>query len=222
MTDYKEMVKILIHDLRSVLSEILGSIYLINHGNFNDEEKGEFLKCIEESAWSANMLIEDLPRWSRWKNNGDLEKKEINLLNILKNIINLVSLLSKRKKISIKIPENNIFILGDEIAVKLIMRNILTNALKFSSENSVVEIHYIEEADFNQIIIKDYGIGMDENTINSILKQKVCPQIDTDNKISTGIGWSLCTDLIQKMNGRIEIESEVGQGTSIKIFLPMA
>jgi len=102
------------------------------------------------------------------------------------------------------------------------MRNIISNAIKFTNQNGQINI-YAEKVDKNAIItVSDNGIGIDKNILPKLWELRTDnTTLGTNNEKGTGFGLILCKELIEKHNGQIWVESEVGKGSDFKFTLPL-
>lgn len=113
-------------------------------------------------------------------------------------------------------------VLADQESLKIILRNLLDNAIKFSNSNGKIKI-YTQHANDNycDLIIEDTGIGMSDSTRKNLLKESLLLSKKENEDIEgTGLGLQLCKSLIQKNNGKFSIESELGKGTKMIVSLP--
>ena len=107
-------------------------------------------------------------------------------------------------------------------SLKIVLRNLLDNAIKFSNENGKISFYTLENnPEFCQLILEDTGLGMDEKTIKEILKDdELLAKKGETKTIGTGLGMQLCKQMIQKNGGTIRIESERHKGTKIILTFP--
>ena len=105
--------------------------------------------------------------------------------------------------------------------LETIIRNLVSNAIKFTKKNGVVTISAKQFSDKVKVSIADTGIGMDKELINDLFKvDKQTNRKGTDNEPSTGLGLILCYEFIEKHGGNIKVESEVGKGSTFSFTLP--
>lgn len=116
----------------------------------------------------------------------------------------------------------NIFLFVDLDSLKIVFRNLLDNAIKFSNENGQINFSAIDlDSDFCQVIIQDSGIGMSEKTISELLQEgELLAKKGNSEIIGTGLGLQLCKQMIKKNNGTFTIESEPGKGTKMILTFP--
>jgi signal transduction histidine kinase len=116
----------------------------------------------------------------------------------------------------------NIFIFVDLDSLKIVLRNLLDNAIKFSNENGKISFYTQENnSDFCQLVLEDTGLGMDEETIVALLKDdELLAKKGKSETIGTGLGMQLCKQMIKKNGGTIQIESELHKGTKMILTFP--
>ncbi|MBN1118399.1 MAG: hypothetical protein JXA77_14405 [Bacteroidales bacterium] len=219
------LFSIIAHDLSSPFNTILGfsELLMMRYGTLEDEEKQEYIKIINTSSDKLYSLLQNLLLWA-----GSQTKKisyfpeDLEVISIINENIELRSENLKNKNISIKIdcPEH-ISIWADADMFKTIIRNVLSNAIKFTSANGTITFYSSEEKDYITIIVKDTGIGMNNSTIKEILSSEIInPGTGTAGERGSGLGLTLCRDFILMNNGKMDIQSEEGKGTSVILSLP--
>lgn len=116
----------------------------------------------------------------------------------------------------------NIFIFVDLDSLKIVLRNLLDNAIKFSNENGKISFYSVEtHTDFCQLVLEDTGLGMSVNTINELLADnELLAKKSNSEIIGTGLGMQLCKQMIKKNDGTLAIESEVNKGTKMILSFP--
>lgn len=214
------LYSVLCHDLMSPVSAInqLTKITLDNFDEYSKDELSIVLNAINQTSDSIQNLLNNMLKYSIHTNDLSFKLLEWNLNEIINEVLNVIFININHKNIEIinNIP-NSLNIVADINTLSSVFRNILINAVKFSYENSKIEINVM---DYNlQIVveIKDYGVGMSKETLNKLLKSNVSSKFGTNNEKGHGIGLLLCKELMELNNGSIWIESELGKGTSFFI-----
>jgi signal transduction histidine kinase len=144
---------------------------------------------------------------------------------IMEHSIRTIELQARNKEISIvrKISPEDLKVFADYQMTTSIIRNLVSNAVKFSHRKGQIEIlasgsneHFLE------IMIRDNGVGMDEDTLRKLFRiDSIMPTPGTEGESSTGLGLIICNEYILKHQGRIWIESEVDKGTCVHFTLPV-
>ncbi len=221
-----KLFSIVSHDLRSSVNALKSSNtkLLNNLETKNYSELDSLLHKNNAIANSSYNLLDNLLNWAQQQTNQlFFQKESLHLHSIVQQVEYNYKPLASNKNIElINKVEKNIFVFMDLDSLKIIMRNILDNALKFSKENGIISIYtQNSEADFIKLIIEDSGIGMSANVIQELLQENI--QLSKKNNkeiIGTGLGMQLCKSMIAKNEGKLDIESKEGLGTKIILFLP--
>lgn len=205
------------HDLKAPLRGIDGysQLLLENVENKLDAESIAFLNYIRISAEQMNILIEDLLAYSRMERK-DFQAQKVEIKPLIENLLNQLSnsIDEHKVKIIVDIPENY-NLLVDQDGLTLILRNLLDNAIKFSTKVSKAEIEVVCKEDPEKwlIFVKDNGIGFDMKYHDRIFSIFQRLHLAEEYK-GTGIGLAMVSKAVQRMNGKIWAESEVGKGAT--------
>jgi signal transduction histidine kinase len=147
----------------------------------------------------------------------------INLSEIVKDEFIMVDEMATGKNIELKsfIPETLTFV-ADKNMIRTILRNLITNAVKFTHKNGQVQVNAINYNDNIEISVSDNGIGMSKETIAKLFRIDAnLSTRGTENEKGTGLGLFLCKEFAEKHNGNIWVESEEGKGSTFKFLLPL-
>lgn len=218
---------IIAHDLRGPFNGFLGMTEILAE-DFDSMEKEEIQFAainMRDSAKKLHDLLDNLLEWSRMEQGAiPFSPKENNLDEIVNKCIAPMEENARKKEIKIESDINkNLQIFADYHILQSIIRNILSNALKFTPRGGKIEILGNEKNKHSIISIADSGIGMDAKMIENIFKiDKKTNRPGTENEPSTGLGMILCKEFVEKHNGKIWIESEENQGTTFYMSFPKA
>lgn len=216
---------IIAHDLKSPFNGMLGLLEIIakEYTVFNDEQRLKMIKASHDSAQKAFTLLLDLLEWARLQNNQvEIKKEEVNLSDIVNETIDINKDHILTKEISIK---NNIKetvqVEVDINSIKTVVRNIFTNAIKFTQSGGEIEFSLKKFNDAVELIIKDSGVGMSEETISKLFKlDENVTMPGTDNEKGTGLGLIICNEIVSKNEWEMNVESQIGKGSTFKILIP--
>jgi PAS domain S-box-containing protein len=224
---------IIAHDLRSPFSGLLGLTQIMSE-EIEELSKTEISEIAKEIRFAINnlyKLLENLLEWSRMQHGGiEFQPVLTQLTTIIKNNISVQLKSAEVKEIKLKFDAaDEIFAFADIEMLNAILRNLISNAIKFTMRGGEVQIgaSYIastgEESagGFVQIYVKDNGIGMDSITLKRLfmIEHKVS-QPGTENEPSTGLGLLLCKEFVERHGGSIWVESELGKGSTFYFTLP--
>jgi two-component system, sensor histidine kinase and response regulator len=217
---------IISHDLRNPLQGFLGLTDLVvaEFEDFTPEDLKIAILEINNSAKRLNKLLENLLTWSRLQiGKIKFEPVKINLKILSDDVIKMFQDTASNKNIKItnKVsPDSSIF--SDRFSVETIMRNLVSNAIKYSYYNGEVIILQNYTNGHVKIMVQDNGMGMTEDEISKILRIDTdFTRIGTNNETGTGLGLILCKDLAEKIGGKIEVSSSKEIGTTFSLILPV-
>jgi PAS domain S-box-containing protein len=216
---------IISHDLRSPLSGIMSLLDIIvsDYDSLEEEERKEILFEAAKTSKSTYTLMENLLDWSRIQTGKiSYEPQNISITQILSGIKNLYYQKLKEKSLSLNYDfEPECFAFADNNMTETILRNLVSNAIKFSKESGIILISYDTLDDFIQVKVKDTGVGMDEKQLSKLFKlDQTHSTVGTSGERGTGLGLMLCKELVEKQGGKIWIESVLNSGTSFYFTLP--
>ncbi|MGG0288791.1 substrate-binding domain-containing protein [Peribacillus butanolivorans] len=211
------------HELRTPLNGILGFAQLLEMDENLNEEQRDFVQEILGGGRHLLSLINDILDLSRIET-GQLKVsiKEVDLLSMIKECINIVQPLAKKKKISIhnQLDQSpNIFVFADPIRLKQILLNLLNNAIKYNRDGGKVMIFSYLKANEQVIHIVDTGIGLSVEEYQKVFVPFY--RIEGTQEEGTGIGLSLVKQLVQLMGGSISVTSEKGIGSDFSFSVPL-
>ncbi len=219
---------IISHDLRNPFNILLNYSEQLstNEDSMTKERKSEIINDIRQSAKSVYALIENLLEWARTQTgNMSFKPDYFDLYEVVYDAIYTLSNAAKLKNISINSTiQMNSIIFADYNMIKTVVRNILSNAIKFTYNNGLINIQSEEINRNDKIYIKltisDNGIGINADDVASLFKiDSTVSKIGTNNEQGTSLGLILCKEFVDKNNGYIEVESELGKGSAFSIFL---
>ncbi|HRU42901.1 MAG TPA: HAMP domain-containing sensor histidine kinase [Spirochaetota bacterium] len=215
---------IIAHDLRSPISSCISYLDLLNHHKeFSEQQKNNVYLNLNKYLKNTLSLLENLLLWARsQKELLNFEISDFDLYGIaLENVeIFQNNLNQKNIQISNNIPEGVIVNVDYEM-FNTIVRNILSNAIKFTKSGGKIIIDYSSNDEFHNLIIIDNGIGMEQAKIDNLFKiDKVSSTPGTNGEMGSGLGLTLCHEFIKKHNGNISVESELNVGTKFIISIP--
>lgn len=217
---------IISHDLRGPFSGIISLIELLcqNINEYDSTEIEKFLNLIHDSSKNVHYLLENLLDWSRNQMNKiEFKIEEIYFEQIIEEIIDTLKNQAFKKGINIsydiKCSEQ---LYSDKNIIKTILRNLVSNAIKFTQNNGNVTIGVSRNLSTIEISVKDNGIGMNKDTINQLFRiDKKITAHGTSGETGTGLGLILCKEFVEKLGGKIWVESAVGNGSDFKFIVPL-
>ena len=226
--DKDKFIKILAHDLKSPFTTLMGfsSLLLKNIYNYDIETIKEHLEVINDASSQTYEMLEEILIWLKSQSGQIIyNPKEIMFSEICDEVLNSINILAKDKNISLEFnchsDDKNVYV--DKNMTKTILRNLISNAIKFSKPNGKIKI--IQEILDNETIItvSDQGIGISQEDINLIWNPlQTINSVGTSGEKGTGLGLSICKEFVEKQGGRIWVESKLSEGSNFKFTLPLA
>lgn len=218
-----KLISILSHDLNSPLNNLNGLLYLNENNELTQEELSKYFGKVRKAIDSVSFLMQNLLRWSRTQLQGFVPNIEkIDAKKTVEDVLYTLENIAAEKTIILhnNVDQNHLFY-ADEEMVKLVLRNILTNSIKFSFTNSTITITSCASDTRCTISIKDSGVGIIKNDLEALFSFKKQSKPGTQNESGTGIGLMLSKEFVDKMGGSIYAESEFGKGATFHITLPL-
>lgn len=223
------LLSVLGHDLAGPYASINGLSKILKESvdEFTKDELKQYIDLIYDSSFRGVNLSRNIMQWSRSQMSGLAIQKTTNNLFLFVDLV-----LSDHKELFVKkdisvfnIIDTNISVEIDENIIELVMRNLLTNASKFTPEKGKIKIASTsdEENKLVTVTITDTGIGMTPEQVKSLFSNEgVTPTLGTNKEKGNGLGLMLCIDFIEKHGNSIWVESQQGKGTSFSFTLPLA
>lgn len=217
---------IIAHDLRNPILGQKAALEMLNkdYDEITDAEKKEYIEMLQQSASQLSKLLENLLTWSR------VEMGKIvftpayeDVRYIVNDCISQAQQTATNKKITLKAEfDHKSKMLLDVNMMLAIVRNLVSNALKFTPEGGKITVSTREDAGNMEITISDTGVGMSEKTIANLFKLDSAKSTHgTNHEVGTGLGLILCKEFIDKHDGTVEVRSEVGKGSAFIMTFPI-
>lgn len=215
---------IISHDLRSPINALAGLLDLMDKGAIAPDELPMAIKELRIRFNHTRTLLNNLLDWTLLQMDKiNLQPTKISLKNLATENIELIrSTQSKQVNFVNSIPSNAIAY-ADSNTINLVIRNLISNALKFTNEGGEIKLATEEKGDMWVVSVSDNGVGIKPEVLN-MLFDKINPYSTrgTANEKGTGLGLILCKEFVEKNNGKIWVESTEGQGSTFWFTLPKA
>jgi signal transduction histidine kinase len=217
---------IIAHDLKNPLHAIvLSSDLLLNRfKSMTGEQLVDLINSINKAGLHLSNLLENLLNWARAQSNKiNVAAEYFEINDVLDNVIGLQNVNAEEKSVKII---NNLeakhVVFFDKNMLKTVLRNLISNAIKFSFAQSSIVISAEKQNSLLKLSISDSGVGMKPEDIDKLFRIDVHHSTKGTNAESgTGLGLLLCKDFVEMNGGSIKVESTFGEGTTFTIFLPM-
>ncbi|MCL6259798.1 tetratricopeptide repeat protein [Aquiflexum sp. TKW24L] len=217
------ILSILGHDLKSPVAQLKGVLDLLHSQELSKEEFDGISHILKRNVDGLYENIDNILSWSKSQMEGfKVQLLPTNIKKVIRPCLELLQYQANSKEISITINIIEEIALVDQDLLQLIIRNLLSNAIKFSNKGSNIDIYSQKDGDFIKLVIQDYGLGMSEIQLDTILNQQVYlleSSVGTDKEKGTGLGLNLCKEFLGLMGGALMLESKKGEGTTAILLL---
>ncbi|MFA9391090.1 MAG: ATP-binding protein [Prolixibacteraceae bacterium] len=216
---------IISHDLKNPFNSIIGLSDLLIERIQEKDYKGieEFVKAIQDTAQHTMSLLLNLLEWAN-SQTGNLkyQPEHLNIESLFNEVFSLVKPLANEKSILISTDvSSNSIVCADKAMISTVIRNLISNAIKFTYPLGKIEISVVQNKDETLVTIADSGVGINRDKIKDLFCiDKNTSTQGTQNEKGTGLGLHLCKEFIEKHGGQIWAESELGKGTSFHFSIP--
>jgi|WetSurMetagenome_2_1015567.scaffolds.fasta_scaffold103097_1 two-component system, sensor histidine kinase and response regulator len=216
---------IVAHDLKSPFNGLFGLVdILINDiDNLSKDQVKQTLSLLFSEMKQVYQLLEDLLEWGRIQRNAIQYEPEVkNISAIIKNIVDLYAVNARNKNISIllNIPEEEVIKI-DVKMISTVIRNLLTNAIKFTHAGGNIQIKAEDKEKEIKISVVDNGVGIPANRIHNLFDlTEYFSTKGTAQESGTGLGLILCKEFVEKHGGKISVETEINKGSTFSFTIP--
>jgi len=220
----KDMLfSIISHDLRSPFAVIQSSLALLKQGILSKEDYQDMLEKFEVKVGLISGMLNNLLAWANSQQKGIRGVPErVNLPELVDETLKLsvIGANAKKQQIQHNRTVANTFVMADPNQVNIIFQNLIGNAIKFTPNGGTIEIFYSDHDQYTALHVKDHGIGMEQEKINSLFKvigNKIS-EAGTNKEKGTGIGLMIIHQLVKDNDGYMEVKSEPGKGSEFIVY----
>jgi PAS domain S-box-containing protein len=216
------LFSIISHDLRSPLLSLMEIIEMTDEGMVSEEEFKSFLPHLSKNIGYTSGLLENLLSWSKSQLGGEtVNPVSFDLKNVIKNKISIFEKKTTEKGIDLSESiKTHTMVFADKDMIMLVLRNLIANAIKFCSKRDKISISAEQDDHTITVCVTDTGIGIKSENIEKLFGLTAFTTRGTDNEQGTGLGLLLCKDFIEKNNGKIWVESTLGEGSKFYFQVP--
>lgn len=213
------MFSIIAHDLRSPIGSLQGFFLAIDHFNVGDELR-KALGSVESQLTSSATLLDNLLSWSRSQiQNSEPKIESVEVRDLVDESIKLLQFQASKKEVElVNNVDNKAVLESDRDMINIVIRNLIQNAVKFTPKGGNVTIAFEVDHGHKFINVSDTGVGMDQQKIEKLFDIRTNRSSDgTEQEKGSGLGLILCKELIEKIDGLIEVSSKPGIGSTFKL-----
>ncbi len=225
--DKNRFISILAHDLRSPFNNLLGLSELLIEDirKLNTDEIEDIVNNISVSAKSSFNLLENILSWSRAQQGKiPFDPQILSFSDICMDTLEVLYPVAKAKNITIdSSATDHINVMADSDMLKIVLRNLVSNAIKFTNNGGIINIDAKQSDSDITISVSDNGIGIEPDSLMKLFKMsEVITTKGTAEETGTGLGLLLCKEFVEKHRGKIWVESEAGKGSDFRFTLPIS
>jgi two-component system sensor histidine kinase/response regulator len=221
-----KMYSVIAHDLRSPMASIRMVLNLVVQSASAETVGPELYMLLDQAnreSEEVHDLLDNLLKWTK-SQTGRLTvvKQELDLNDIIPGVVEIFDAIAMTKHIKLEYQPTDapLKVEADNDMLKTVVRNFLSNAIKFSPENSSIEIIMATEGEFAKVSIRDHGVGIAADRIGGIF-HKGETTYGTGGEEGSGLGLQLCQDFARKNGGDCTVESVEGQGSTFSVLIPL-
>lgn len=218
---------IIAHDLKSPFNSLLGMTHLMSEmaDNLSKDKLVEYAKAVNEAGDRVFELLQNLLEWSRLQMEGvkfDPRTVPFSLRDLAQENIDIFTPMAMGKNITLTNNIKNDIAFADPDMAQSVIRNLISNSIKFTPKNGKIEISSKQIGGMVQVTVSDTGVGLSKEQTDKVfaLDQKAST-VGTAGERGTGLGLPLCKEMIEKYGGEIWLESVPGEGTQFHFTLPI-
>lgn len=219
-----KLFSIIAHDLRSPLFSLITMLNIAKEGHFTPENFKEILDELSVNVNHTTALLENLLTWAKTQMHGvKVNSQNFDLNQLVNSRIKLLNEAAENKEIKLKnsIPDGT-FVFADTDMTDIVIRNLISNAIKFCNAGDRITIWSTTGADKVTVCVEDTGRGMTPDVLQKLFGTQITSTPGTKNEKGTGLGLILCKEFVQMNGGEIWAESQPDKGSKFFFTLPKA
>ena len=221
-----KMYSVIAHDLRSPMASIRMVLNLVVASTTPElvgPELYELLDKANRESEEVHDLLDNLLKWTKSQTGRlNVVEQDLDLNDIIPGVVDIFEIIAQTKRIKLNLQgsDTHLVVRADNDMLKTVVRNFISNAIKFSPEDSSIDIVVRQEGDYAKVSVRDHGVGIAANRLDSIFR-KGETTYGTGGEEGSGLGLLLCQDFAQKNGGMCTVESVEGQGSTINVLIPL-
>lgn len=226
LSNRDKMYSVIAHDLRSPMASIRMVLNLVVQSSTPEIVGPELYTLLDQAnreSEEVHDLLDNLLKWTK-SQTGRLNVviQDLDLNDIIPGVVDIFEMIAQTKHIKLELQRTDqpLVVKADNDMLKTVVRNFMSNAIKFSPEGSSIEIIMSTEGDFAKVSIRDHGVGIAADRLDSIF-HKGETTYGTGGEEGSGLGLQLCQDFARKIGGDCTVESVEGQGSTFSILIPL-
>ena len=221
-----KMYSVIAHDLRSPMASIRMVLNLVVQTVSPEAIGPEMYYLIDKAnkeTEETHDLLDNLLKWTK-SQTGRLKVayQDFEVMDVVTGVYGIFTMIAETKNIALTMEENvtGLKVRADKDMLNTVVRNFLSNAIKFTPEGSAIEIIVDKKDDYAKISIRDHGVGIAPDRIEGLF-HKGETTYGTNNEEGSGLGLQLCKDFAVKNGGDVMVESVLGEGSTFSVLVPI-
>lgn len=220
-----KLLSIISHDIRSPLSSLRGMLSIAQSGNVTTDEFAKLTTRIGSQLDSVYEDLGNLLQWTQSQLQGlNVKPEKFDLKAVTDDVVDLFQTTAKAKNISLRNKINEVtYVVADINHVRIILRNFISNAIKFSGEGGTIELFMSDQGDMVKVSVKDNGTGISEEDVPKLFNSSAhFSRSGTANEKGMGVGLLLTKEFVEKNDGKVTVESQQGRGSIFSFTIKRA
>ena len=221
-----KMYSVIAHDLRSPMASIRMVLNLVVNCLSREVVGDEIFDLIDKAnreSEETHDLLDNLLKWTK-SQTGRLNVvfQDFDLAEVVPGVVDIFVMIAETKHIELKLDmgASPIMVRADKDMLKTVIRNFISNAIKFSNEGSSIDIFVTVQDKFAKINVRDHGVGISEDRLHNLFCAGKTTY-GTNNEEGSGLGLQLCQDFAEKNGGSVCVESVQGEGSTFSVLVPL-
>lgn len=226
VTNRDKMYSVIAHDLRSPMASIRMVLNLLVNVISPDvigQDMYDLIDKANRETEETHELLDNLLKWTKSQTgrlNVALQNFEVG--DVIRGVADIFTIIAETKGIALKLDDQNaqLLVTADKDMLNTVVRNFLSNAIKFSNSGSTIDMFITRKDKFAKISVRDHGVGIKEERLKTLFHAGETTY-GTNNEEGSGLGLQLCKDFAMKNGGDVEVESVVGEGSTFSVLVPL-
>ena len=226
LSNRDKMYSVIAHDLRSPMASIRMVLNLVVQSSTPESVGAELYALLDQAnreSEEVHDLLDNLLKWTKSQTGRlNVVLQDLDLEDIIPGVVEIFEMIAQTKHITLELkkPDTPLKVKADNDMLKTVLRNFMSNAIKFSPEGSSIDIIMAAEGDFAKVSVRDHGVGIAADRIDTIF-HKGETTYGTGGEEGSGLGLQLCQDFARKNGGDCTVESVEGEGSTFSVLIPL-
>ncbi|HYJ37304.1 MAG TPA: HAMP domain-containing sensor histidine kinase, partial [Chitinophagaceae bacterium] len=216
-----KLFSVISHDLKTPMYALRNLFQNVKDYDLPPEEIKKLLPDVVNELNYTTGLMENLLQWAKSQmQSNSVRPQKLDILKIISEVKQLLTIQAEAKGIKLEFkPDQVLYVYADRDMVNLVLRNLISNAIKFTPENGRIQIKVQEKRSFIQVCVSDNGVGISSENLNKLFTEYYTSK-GTSDESGTGLGLMLCKEFLSKNGGQMKVESQEGKGSTFSFTLP--